>query len=260
MPETSGFSRGMALLRRHLDEHGGRGEFELLGRTWDLLDGVFSPALTPVTGLFSSWLPYPAGGEFLEVGSGAGVTAVVAALSGCRRVTALDINAAAVANTGLNALRHAVAERVRVLRSDLFGSLAAPERFDLIFWNSNFVKPPPGHVNETDLHHSFFDPGYAAHRRYLQDAPRHLTADGRLILGFSSLGNWPHLRELCAQTGLDATVIRTEARSLEVRIEFQLVEFRPTRGRAWSDLVASTLGSGSGPGPAPGATLSTVRS
>ena len=88
-------------------------EFRLLDRDWTLLDGVFSPVRTPVTGLFSQWLPYPAGGTFLEMGSGAGVTAVLAALAGCRSVTALDISAAAVENTRRNAERHGVAGRVR---------------------------------------------------------------------------------------------------------------------------------------------------
>ena len=203
----SGFSRGYALFQRHLDDPDRPREFELLGRDWDLLDGVFSPAYTPAPQLFSEWLPYPEGGAFLEVGSGAGVTSVVAALSGCRTVTALDISEAAVENTRRNARRHGVEERVRVMRSDLFTALPAADRFDLIFWNSSFAEPPDEFVNQTDLHHAFFDPGYSAHQRYLAGAAKHLTPDGRLMLGFSSVGNWPRLRELCAEIGLDITVV-----------------------------------------------------
>ena len=37
------------------------------------------PVHTASTELFSTWLPFPVGGAFLEIGSRAGVTAVTAA-------------------------------------------------------------------------------------------------------------------------------------------------------------------------------------
>ena len=100
-------------------------EFALVGRRWTLLPGVFAPTYTPVTELFTAWIPYPVGGTLLEMGSGTGVTAVSAALAGCRRVTALDISAAAVENTRRNVERHGVADRVDVRQSDLFDALSA---------------------------------------------------------------------------------------------------------------------------------------
>jgi release factor glutamine methyltransferase len=132
-----GFDRGSDLMRRHLAGRTGPTQFTLMGRDWDLLDGVFNPSYTPVTRLFSEHLPYPRDGSFLEMGCGAGVTAVVAALSGCRSVTALDISEAAVANTKLNAVRHGVADTVQVELNALFDALAPDERLDVIFWNSN---------------------------------------------------------------------------------------------------------------------------
>jgi release factor glutamine methyltransferase len=164
------------------------------------------------------------GGSFLEVGSGTGVTAVTAARAGCAAVTALDIGAAAVENTRRNAIRHGVADRVRVLRSDLFDALGPDERFDLIYWNSNFVEMKADFVNSTDLHHAFFDPGYQAHTRYLQQAPAHLTEGGRLLLGFSDLGNLPRLTELSAEQGLRIEVFAAERRDLEISVEFLLLE------------------------------------
>jgi release factor glutamine methyltransferase len=217
-------ARGLDLLRRNTSDPERPAQFSLLGLDWDLLDGVFCPSYTPVTELFTSWLPYPPLGTFLEMGSGAGVTAVVAARSGCRSVTAVDISAAAVQNTRRNAERHGVAGQLRVLQSDMFGGLGADERFDLIFWNSNFVEAPAGFVNETDLHHAFFDPQYQAHRAFIQAGPQHLTSTGRMLLGFSSLGNGELLRDLCAEAGLSVTVLRTATRTLEVTIEFQLLE------------------------------------
>ena len=71
------------------------------------------------------------------------MTAVTAALAGCATVTALDITTAAVENTRANAELHGVADRVRVAHSDLFEALEPGERFDLIFWNSNYIEVEP---------------------------------------------------------------------------------------------------------------------
>ncbi|MFI1568167.1 methyltransferase [Streptomyces sp. NPDC020490] len=224
--EDTGFRRGSALLRRHQEDRTRPAAFSLLGREWELLDDVFSPTYTPITELLSSWLPYPQDGSFLEVGSGAGVTAVTAALSGCRAVTALDISPAAVENTRRNVVRHGVADRVRVLHSDLFSVLGPEDRFDVIFWNSNFAEAPAEFVNETDLHHAFFDPGYEAHRRYVAEAPARLAPGGRLFLGFCSIGNAPLLRALCEQAGLTVELVRSERRSPDpdTTLDFQLLE------------------------------------
>jgi release factor glutamine methyltransferase len=223
MDERS-FGRALDLMRRNTEDPQRPEHFRLLGLDWDLLDGVFCPTYTPVTELFTSWLPYPPGGTFLEMGSGAGVTAVLAARSGCRSVTAVDISAASVRNTRRNAERHGVADRVRVLRSDMFSALDPDERFDLIFWNSNFVETPEGFVNETDLHHAFFDPQYQAHRAFVHAGPKHLTDQGRILLGFSDLGNTALLREICTEAGLQIITLRTASRTLELTIEFQLLE------------------------------------
>ncbi|HEX5404683.1 MAG TPA: methyltransferase [Pseudonocardiaceae bacterium] len=224
--DRAGFRRGSALLRRHMEDDQRPTEFTLLGRTWDLLDDVFSPTYTPVTELFSSWLPYPRGGTFLEMGCGAGVTSVVAAQSGCRAVTALDISPAAVRNTRRNVERHGVGDRVRVLRSDMFDALEGNEKFDVIFWNSNFAEPPTDFVNSTDLHHAFFDPSYDAHRRFVALAPDRLTEGGRVLLGFASIGNSTLLTEICAEAGLRVDVVRSEAnhRAPATAPEFQLLE------------------------------------
>jgi len=224
--ENDGFVRGSQLYRRHLKDPETPSEFELLGRRWTLLKGVFSPVYTPVTELFTSWLPYPEGGTVLEMGSGTGVTAVTAALMGCA-VTALDISQAAVDNTRANAVRHRVAQRVDVRLSDLFDALDPDEKFDLIYWNSNFALAPRDFVTETDLQYAFFDPGYETHRRFLAGVGRHLTEGGRLLLGFSDLGSWSELHAACHSAGLVADVFRAQRHYLEVPIEFQLVELRP---------------------------------
>ncbi|MEV7405839.1 methyltransferase [Streptomyces sp. NPDC091267] len=213
---------------RLVDRHGEgieRGEFEMLGLRWHLLPQVFAPAHTDSTELFTTWLPFPQGGRFLEVGCGAGVTSVMAALAGCAHVTALDITPEAVRNTELNAARHGVADRVRVLRSDLYDALAPDARFDLVFWNSNVICAPQEFIYSRPLQHAIFDRDYAAHYRYLSEGLVRLTETGRLFLGFNSLGDAPRLRTLAAESGVRIVERKQSVRRAgEVPVTFQLLE------------------------------------
>ena len=181
--------------------HSQPGDFLLAGRKWSLLAGVFSPAAFPSTAIFDSLIPYPVGGAFLEMGCGAGVIAVSAALARCARVTAADVNPAAVSNARLNAMRHGVGD-IEVVHSDLFNDLPAGSLFDVIFWNSNFVRVADDYDYESCYARAFFDPGYRTHRRFLTDAVRHLTVTGRLLLGFSDLGDRESLAAMAAEQRL----------------------------------------------------------
>lgn len=201
----------------------------MLGLDWELMDGVFAPIYTPATELYSTWMPYPVGGAFLEVGCGAGVTAVMAALRGCRLVTALDISAAAVANTRRNVATHGVGDRVHVLQSDVFAQLQPDARFDVIFWNSNYAEAPEDFVYEEELQHAFFDAGYRSHSAYLSGGPSHLLERGRLLLGFSSIGNRTRLDRLASSAGLRVELVRQASVTTELTIDYQLLELVPLR-------------------------------
>ncbi|MCC2321225.1 methyltransferase [Cellulomonas xiejunii] len=209
--------------------------FPLLDREWDLLPGVFAPTHCASTGFFTESIPFPVGGSFLEVGCGTGVTAVEAALRGCARVAATDISAAAVENTRLNTDRHAVSDRVEVYRGDVFDGLPPQGRFDVVFWNSPFVDPgidersaarPVEDDRRKHLRRAVFDPGYRAHERYLLQAGARLTAAGRLLLGFSDLGDHDALARLAADAGYRISVLRTSG-DLVSGVDYQLLELLP---------------------------------
>lgn len=185
-------------------------EFTMLGRRWDLLDHVFAPPYSPSTrtavellGLDSAAPPGTAAPfaadapAFLEVGSGAGVIAVLAALAG-HRVSAVDVNEHAVRNTVLNAARHGVADRVDAVHGDLLAPFAG-RRFDRIFWSSNYVLAPEEYVFDSDHERAYVDPGYRAHRRYLTEAVHHLTPAGRALLHFCDRGQLDVLTRIAAK-------------------------------------------------------------
>jgi release factor glutamine methyltransferase len=111
-----------------------------------------------------------------------------------------------------------------VLRSDLLAALGPDELFDVVYWNSSFVEAPAGFESTHDLHHALFDPGYRLHERFLRDAPGHLREGGRLLLGFSSLGNHERLAQLAAGSGLRVRRLAAQTPAGGPPIEYQLLE------------------------------------
>jgi release factor glutamine methyltransferase len=186
---------------------GGDSSYVCMGRTFAIHAGVFPPTQFQSTGVFTRHLPYVRGGSFLEIGCGAGVTAVTAALEGCARVVASDISTAAVRNTRANAILHGVDGIVSARHGDLFDVLEKGERFDMIFWNSNFVFVPEDYVFDQPIMHAFCDAGYVTHRRFLAQAQRHLNPGGLLLLGFSSQGDERGLADLLDEAGYDFKVL-----------------------------------------------------
>ncbi len=225
--------RGAQLLRKWERDNTRPSTFTLGGREWDLLPGVFSPDDAPATGLFTSWLSYPAGGSFCEMGCGAGVTAVTAALAGCGQVVASDVSAESVANTTANAARHRVRDRVDVRHGDLFGPFSADERFDVVYWNSNFSEAPDRAAGTSPLQRALFDPGYETHRRFFEQAPAHVAPRGQLLLGFADIGNGERLRQLAGLSGLAVRTVRVR-RLAQPPVEYQLLELFPEGGRPWN--------------------------
>jgi len=79
--------------------------------------------------------------EVLDMGTGSGVCAVIAARR-ARRVVAVDINAEAVRCTGINALLNHFEHKIDVRHGDLFEPVLA-ERFDMIVFNPPFLLGTP---------------------------------------------------------------------------------------------------------------------
>ncbi|MGW8529248.1 SAM-dependent methyltransferase [Nocardiopsis sp. NPDC055824] len=225
-PSSSAVVAGSTLLvERALSE--GRRNFDALGRSWDLLPGVFSPALTSSTGFYTRHLPFPQGGRFLEIGCGAGVTAVQAALSGCAGVTAVDIGPAAAANTARNARRHGVSSRVRVVVGDVFD--AVPDTgYDLVFWAIPYVAMPEGYEHPCDLTRAVFDVGHHCCRSYLAGARAVLAPRGRLFLGFGDIGYRDAMEDLAAAHGWRPELLAAERAEPDHHIEHQMFELHDT--------------------------------
>lgn len=212
------------LLERHREISAPQ-TFRLLGLDWDLLEGVYAPHLTQSAALYAEWLPYPVDGSFCEIGCGTGYLSVTAAQRGCASVVATDVSAAAVENARRNADRHGVSDRMRAVESDLFDGLDASERYDVVFWNSSFVHRSDDAPITDDLERALFDPGYATHNRFFRDAAARLQPGGRLLLGFTTLGDGGLLVRLARRHGWALYLLRsTPCRAPTGPVEYQLIE------------------------------------
>jgi len=92
---------------------------EILGLTIDIDPDVFSPAFYSETRFFTGEVMkhIKPGERYLDLGCGAGTTAVCAAALMGAEVTAVDINPAAVANTQKNVNSYGLEGKIIVMQS-----------------------------------------------------------------------------------------------------------------------------------------------
>jgi release factor glutamine methyltransferase len=136
-----------------------------------------------------------AGCRLLDMGTGTGIIGIAAAKEGAR-VTAVDVNPAAVQLATTNANVLGVGNAMRVLYGDLFSSIPAVERFDWMVFNPPFFPRPATHPLE-----AAYNAGekYAVISRFLQEARGFLAPAGRILLILSSDMNLSELQAMFDQ-------------------------------------------------------------
>ena len=174
---------------------------KVCGLEFEVRRGVFSPKYFNSVEVFCRKLPWRRGDRFLDMGTGCGVAAVMAALEGAEDVLAVDISSRAVANAHANVCRHGVESVVRVAQSDLFSQIKASEKFDTIYWNSPWIYQESWSALSM-LERSVCDLGYGALKKFLEQSPARLEVGGRIILGFGSFGNVERLLTMITHAGL----------------------------------------------------------
>jgi release factor glutamine methyltransferase len=147
----------------------------------------------------------PPQGAALDMGTGSGAIAVSVAHSRPdASVTALDVSSQALAVAQRNAAANGT--RVNFLQSDWYGALDPQQRFAVIASNPPYIASGDRHLSEGDLR---FEPvgaltdhadGLSALRTIIAGAPRHLLADGWLLMehGYDQAAS---VRELLSAQG-----------------------------------------------------------
>ncbi|MEU5825038.1 HemK2/MTQ2 family protein methyltransferase [Streptomyces sp. NPDC047803] len=176
-----------------------------LGRLWTL-PGVYAPqadTLLLARALQAEGLD--AGMDVLDVCTGSGALALLAARSGAR-VCAIDISRRAVLTARMNAAR--AGHRVRVLRGDLTGPVAA-RRFDLIVSNPPYVPAPHPRTARSHGPGLAWDAGLCgrlALDRICARAHDVLRPNGALLLVHSGLCGTEETLDRLTASGLRCTV------------------------------------------------------
>ncbi|MFA7662850.1 MAG: methyltransferase [Patescibacteria group bacterium] len=116
--------------------------------------------------------------SLLEIGTGTGIIAITCAIKEAR-VVATDINPTAVKNAKLNAKKYGLDIKIR--KGDIYSTIKEAEKFEFIFWNHPFNNWKL-EVKEVLLK-AGFDTEYKSLKTYISEAHKHLTLDGRLLLG-----------------------------------------------------------------------------
>lgn len=211
-------------------------EVRVLGRTFRTSRHVFNPKLFLTSKFMARHLDLRPTDRVLDMGTGSGIQAIVAAATAAR-VVAIDINPEAVRLARENARTNGVADKVTVLEGDLFapvrggpvcaaqGFVVRPsgrtclpawsvlraearttsaERFDVILLNPPYLEGPVRSL----LDHAMFDPGRALHRRFFAEARAFLAPGGCVLMVCSSLADPPQALAIADELGWDAALVR----------------------------------------------------
>ena len=153
-------------------------------------DGVYEPA--DDTFMLCDNLDITPGESFLEIGTGCGLVAIVAAMAGAQ-VIATDQSEVAVQNAKRNVALHKCTNRIEIRQGDLFEPIRQDEKFSLLAFNPPYL---PGTKQDPA-----FDPawsggnkGFEVTERFLEHCKQFLQANGRLLLIQSSLSDPEHIR------------------------------------------------------------------
>jgi release factor glutamine methyltransferase len=193
------------------------------GAPFVVMPSVFNPKV-PRTGEFlaaqlDSRLVGPEA-EVLDMGTGSGVCAVIAARH-ARRVVAVDINPEAVRCAGINALLNHVEHKIDVRHGDLFAPV--DERFDVVLFNPPFLLGTP----RDDRDRAWRSNDVA--ERFAAGLGAHLKPDGFALVLLSTFGDAPVFLEEFRKRGCAVSLLAQRRFVNEALAVFKLTPPRSQR-------------------------------
>ena len=140
------------------------------------------------------------GERVLDMGTGSGVNAILAATRGAE-VVAVDLNPHAVEAARSNAERNGVADRISIRRSDLFAEVEG--RFDLVVFDPPFRWMKPRDWAEAAI----TDEDYRTLTAFFATVREYLVEGGRVLVFFGTTADIGYLERLIEGNGLSFEVV-----------------------------------------------------
>ncbi len=181
------------------------------GCVFKVAEGVQPPKAGSL--LFCRHLSFRAGERVIEIGTGVGLAAVLAARAGCH-VVATDVVPAAVECARENALLNGVAGRMQVRLGNCFEPVQGMT-FDLICTSPPQMPTPPGRERDDPVaaaDNGGID-GWELLDRVIEGADRHLNRGGRLVFTMFAFLGLQAARTKLQSAGLEPSIVGRETQS-----------------------------------------------
>lgn len=176
-------ARAKHLIDMH-QQHGGDYEVIFNDLKLQMFQEVFCPAYGEGSKQLASHMNIQQGEKVLEIGTGSGALAILAAKN-ASSVIATDISPIAYSCAQQNIQRYELDRKVNIRQGDLFEPIGGDEKFSSILFNLPFMDGKPQSLLEVAM----YDDGHATLAAFIQNAHRYLAENGRIIIAFSNAGN-----------------------------------------------------------------------
>ena len=164
---------------------------------------VYVPFDNSVPAMFASFAGLIRDKTVIDIGTGTGVLAILAAKTGAKSVAASDINGSALECAKINIHASGTENIVsELIYSDLFENIN--KSYDVIIFNAPWVMGTPKNLYEIAI----YDKDYELLNRFIEQSPKHLNENGVILLQYSDIsqkngdGSFDNLYGILQKNGL----------------------------------------------------------